>query len=528
MDIVKHPWEAVCPACRKMLPGFDAKSFYFSGRDEWGRFRWDRADQSLLPKDEKFRETALDAFKAYCRNYWSTGFQDAVEALADAFVFTGKKVYARYTIGLLVHFAYFYPYFLQKDCVSGDTHPGAMLMDCHESMFMKCMALVYDKIFTAIPEPGMIRVADRMVRPYGTRLSTADEVKAFLEGRVFKIIAGDMKRIWFLDGGITRYRDHVAYETIGMVLGKTPLGRKFQHEAWTLRFQGFEKDGSADVGGLGYDRGAYHRVIGQYFDLMKYCKDARVDYARDSSVQAASHFYFDLYCLDRYFPNYGDARFCSSPARLRPTEQSVPDRRGMSEDMRKAACEYAEFFRATGIKRFARIAWHLNGKKTDGIHLGILDRDPEKIQAAIQKISDKADAPLEKSIIARDLGMCVLKSGEGKNRRALWMRANRRNQIHEGGWHGHADSLNLGLFAFGLDIMPDVGFMDQKHWVFGHNTVSRQETPLPHTGQRLPPGWTDTALPLPILSEAAFIADLGGGVQVARCVGTQHPGSMRT
>ncbi|MDK1032589.1 MAG: hypothetical protein QGD94_11315, partial [Planctomycetia bacterium] len=49
-----------------------------------------------------------------------------------------------------------------------------------------------------------------------------------------------------------------------------------------------------------------------------------------------------------------------------------------------------------------------------------------------------------------------------------------------------------------------------------------------HTGQRLRAGLVDTSLPLPILSEAAFIEEVGDGVQVARCVGTEHPGSMRT
>ncbi|MDK1032907.1 MAG: hypothetical protein QGD94_12930, partial [Planctomycetia bacterium] len=186
MDIVKHPWEVVCPVCGKMIPGFDAKAFFFSGRDEWGRFRWDRADDSLLPKGEKFREAAMGAFNAYCRGYWSNGFEPAIVALADAFVFTGKKIYARYALGLLVHFAFFYPYFLQKDCMAGDTHPGAMLMDCHEAMLMKSVALAYDKIFSALGEPGMVKTADRMVRRYGTRLSSGVEVKAFIEGRVFK------------------------------------------------------------------------------------------------------------------------------------------------------------------------------------------------------------------------------------------------------------------------------------------------------------------------------------------------------
>ena len=42
--------------------------------------------------------------------------------------------------------------------------------------------------------------------------------------------------------------------------------------------------------------------------------------------------------------------------------------------------------------------------------------------------------------------------GEGSDARAVWL------DYDSGGRHGHADALNLGLFAHGLDLMPDFGY----------------------------------------------------------------------
>ncbi|MDK1032574.1 MAG: hypothetical protein QGD94_11240, partial [Planctomycetia bacterium] len=163
----------------------------------------------------------------------------------------------------------------------------------------------------------------------------------------------------------------------------------------------------------------------------------------------------------------------------------------------------------------------------DGLRMSIYDADPEGIQEKVRAAVEKKRLPLERSTVAPVFGVAMLKAGKGEARRALWLRANRRVQLAEGGWHGHNDSMNIGLFGYGLNLLPDGEKFDLKRWVFGHNTVSRQETPLPHFGKRLPPHAPDDSVPKPILSEIDFLAEFPG-IQAVRAVGIKSKGSRRT
>ena len=48
--------------------------------------------------------------------------------------------------------------------------------------------------------------------------------------------------------------------------------------------------------------------------------------------------------------------------------------------------------------------------------------------------------------------LAMLRSGDGDAERAVWI------DYDTGGGHGHADGMNIGLFARGLDLMPDFGY----------------------------------------------------------------------
>jgi len=48
--------------------------------------------------------------------------------------------------------------------------------------------------------------------------------------------------------------------------------------------------------------------------------------------------------------------------------------------------------------------------------------------------------------------IAILRSGKGSDARAVWL------DYDSGGAHGHADALNLGLFAYGLDLLPEFGY----------------------------------------------------------------------
>jgi hypothetical protein len=72
-------------------------------------------------------------------------------------------------------------------------------------------------------------------------------------------------------------------------------------------------------------------------------------------------------------------------------------------------------------------------------------------------------------------GFAALRDGVGDNARDLWLYHGRNPT------HGHKDTLNIGLFAFGLDLSPDLGYPERTgpdpmrmEWVnhtVSHNTV---------------------------------------------------------
>ena len=56
------------------------------------------------------------------------------------------------------------------------------------------------------------------------------------------------------------------------------------------------------------------------------------------------------------------------------------------------------------------------------------------------------------SVNKQEWHLAILRSGKGKDARAMWL------NYDAGGGHGHCDGMNLGLFAKGLDLMPDFGY----------------------------------------------------------------------
>ena len=82
--------------------------------------------------------------------------------------------------------------------------------------------------------------------------------------------------------------------------------------------------------------------------------------------------------------------------------------------------------------------------------------------------------------------LALLNSGKGPESRTLWL------DYDTWGGHGHADGMNLGLFAKGLDLMPDFGYppvqfggweSERANWyksTLAHNTVTVNGALQPH------------------------------------------------
>jgi hypothetical protein len=71
----------------------------------------------------------------------------------------------------------------------------------------------------------------------------------------------------------------------------------------------------------------------------------------------------------------------------------------------------------------------------------------------LRAVLDKHGKTLDlRSVNKQQWRLAILRSGKGRNERAVWL------DYDSGGGHGHADGMNLGLFARGLDLMPDFGY----------------------------------------------------------------------
>jgi oligo-alginate lyase len=73
--------------------------------------------------------------------------------------------------------------------------------------------------------------------------------------------------------------------------------------------------------------------------------------------------------------------------------------------------------------------------------------------------------------------LALLRSGSGADERAVWL------DYDTGGRHGHADGMNIGLFAKGLDLMPDFGYPPVQYgggWA-GPKAIWYRRTPAHNT-----------------------------------------------
>jgi hypothetical protein len=136
-------------------------------------------------------------------------------------------------------------------------------------------------------------------------------------------------------------------------------------------------------------------------------------------------------------------------------------------------------YQATDDVDFVRLLFGANGAATNGLPYDLFAADPAGFQAKVAKViaEDGAEIKLP-SVNKTEWGLAILRAGEGTNARAVWL------DYDSGERHGHADGMNFGWFARGLDLLPDFGYPPVQYggWLAphavwytrtaAHNTVS--------------------------------------------------------
>ncbi|MBE6911187.1 MAG: hypothetical protein E7473_01570 [Ruminococcaceae bacterium] len=134
---------------------------------------------------------------------------------------------------------------------------------------------------------------------------------------------------------------------------------------------------------------------------------------------------------------------------------------------------------------FAQILYLLNGRTAEGLHYDFTEENPERLEREVSDVIRKYGEFSQNSEAMTNFGFAVLRAGadyksasiitEMNSGRDVWM------YFGSSTGHGHLDTMNLGMRAFGLNFMPDLGYPrltsgdpERDQWVdttLAHNTV---------------------------------------------------------
>ncbi|MBQ4544933.1 MAG: S-layer homology domain-containing protein [Oscillospiraceae bacterium] len=168
-------------------------------------------------------------------------------------------------------------------------------------------------------------------------------------------------------------------------------------------------------------------------------------------------------------------------------------------------------FKHTNDRLLARAIWKYNNESLGGnianLHGSLFDEDAEKVMRDIEAIVEEDGEFALGSDLMAGYGFAALRAGAKYDSASSvnTKNTNRDFAIYFGAtdFHGHSDSLNLYISAFGLNMAPDLGYPastgvepNRFQWVrttLSHNTVTVDETQQMTKGETATPHHFDDA-----------------------------------
>jgi hypothetical protein len=522
IDQWNQPWKIVDPLAQQrglpyIFPTNDFEAFYRSALDEHGVFDPARGDRSLLV-NELYPEMGPDwgvddgygwvdddgnrwTFIAYYCHYglWFTGVSTigavaligagawtfgGLQVLRDAYLYTGDPKYAHAGIVLLDRIADLYPAMdvgaYPTDFRNNDpgTKKGKILGSIWETSMALDLVTSYDAYFPALADgdaAGVVPFLAAKAEKFG--LAPKDSVEAIrlnIENGILRQIYpavrnaqiygnfGTHQSALALAGVVLDHPDE-AREWIDFVFASGGIRSEPEWHVTGGNVYSTLVD-IVDRDGWGNEAAPQYNTI--WFDNLKTVADVLDGYEGYPGADLYTHPKFRrmftsgprIVALNRYMPNIGDSGGCGQPVLW----------------LNKA--NYVKGFEEYGDPLLAQIAYLLNGNRTTGLNTGIFSDDPAGTERAIQQVIDER-GPLDlRSDNLTGYGLAFLRDGIGSAKREAWIYYGRSMVPH-----GSRDILNLGLYAFGLDLAPDHGYPEatdytnfSAEWTkntISHNTV---------------------------------------------------------
>ncbi len=467
-------WKVRCPHCKELFPKNDFDAFHRSGFDEHGVFQPERADRSLLfnaehpdPDDplhgfgvddgegyvdaEGQRWRFIGAYLIY--GQWKRLIVDGIVNLSAAYAATGESQYAYKATLMLDGIADVFPEFdfATQGIVYERKGDRGQVSTWHDACAeMHQLVLAYDRIFEGArdEEEALVAYLSKKAKDYqvGVPKDSWADIQRNIETRIF--------RDTLEHGG--RIQSNYPTTEIALLLIRTVLDWPGNRAEVLAGLDGVIDKATA-VDGVSGEKGlagyatisprTLGKVLSQ-FSLLEPDFLAAV-YGRHPALHQTYRFHVDMWCMDEWYPQSGD----SGQFGVKYTNYlGVP----LSKTTTVAPSMWTflwDVHRLTGDPVFAQVIYNANGNSTEGLPYDLFSEDPAAMQKAVESVIEEAGPVIERSSVNKQQwNLAILRSGEGENRRALWI------DYDSHGGHRHVDGMNVGLFAKGLDLMPEFGY----------------------------------------------------------------------
>lgn len=442
IDVVNNPWKLKCPKCGILFPTNDFGAYYESGLDEHGIFDPERADKSLL-KNELYEDKGEDwgvddgygfvdengnrhtfiAYYAHWGLWYNSGvIQKALDALSQAYVYTGDIKYARAGIVLLDRVADVYPSMnLEsykpadgfKNSDGGTGGKGKAVGSIWETELVQSFIKAYDAFFDAIEDEGVIGFLREKSAEYDmdNPKDRAALIRKNIEDGILREVYPAVKN--------AEIRGNFGMHQAALALAAVVLDSQPETGEWldfTFKPGGFEynpyrvtggdilstlvenvdRDGHGNEAAPGYNT-LWLEQLKIVADVLEgYDGYEGADLYENPKFKKMFSSMYPLMLCDRYTAQIGDSGATGSLGLMTNLEHTV------------------KAFEKYGDVELGQLAYFLNNNSTKGIHSDIFTKDPEKIANDIQNIIDTEGILSLKSNNLAGYGFMALRDGSNK------------------------------------------------------------------------------------------------------------------
>ena len=476
---IEKPWKVQCPHCNEVFPKNDFHKYYISGMDEQYVFQPELADKSLLfnaehpNSDDPLHNFGVDDGEGYVNGserwrfigayliygQWKKLIIEGISNLATAYIMTGDAIYAHKAAILLDRIADLYPTFSfmeqavsyeKKDPIIGHGYVSVWHDACRET---RALVLAYDMIFDAIKEDKqLVKFLSQKAKQHklGNPKKLFSDVQQNIENNLLRDPLKNRRKI---ESNFPN--TDVTFAVIHTVLDWTNNREKVMKAIDSLIEKGTAVDGlSGEKGLIGYSS-TFPRVMAEFLSLYNRLEPGFLKklLKQHPGLKQTFRFHVDTWINEEYYPKIGDTDVFAQKNTKYPAAKFSNEFNFATNSFTSYYSLFWKLFEITDDSTYIKILYKANNNSVSGLPFDILETDKSDFQQKVQNIINKTGTEIKtKSVNKKNWCLALLKSGKGKNQRTLWL------DYDIGGNHCHANGMNIGLFAYGLDLLPGFGY----------------------------------------------------------------------